>query len=117
VRDGPARLWAGTAIVAGGVLVGLGLVAALFLLVADPGVARLFGARDPLMARIAAAAALVLAGIVAGTPVVLAGEMLLSALDQRRLLARLARRLERAAPSPPEHPETRVIAERTRRYL
>jgi hypothetical protein len=117
VRDGPARLWAGTAIVAGGVLVGLGLVAALFLLVADPGVARLFGARDPLMARIAAAAALVLAGIVAGTPLVLAGEMLLSALDQRRLLARLARRLERAAPSPPEHPETRVIAERTRRYL
>jgi hypothetical protein len=69
------------------------------------------------MARIAAAAALVLAGIVAGTPLVLAGEMLLSALDQRRLLARLARRLERAAPSPPEHPETRVIAERTRRYL
>lgn len=117
MRDGPARLWAGTAIVAGGVLVGLGLVAALFLLVADPGVARLFGARDPLMARIAAAAALVLAGIVAGTPLVLAGEMLLSALDQRRLLARLARRLERAAPSPPEHPETRVIAERTRRYL
>jgi hypothetical protein len=117
VRDGPARLWAGSAIVAGGVLVGLGLVAALFVLVADPGVARLFGARDPLMARIAAAAALVLAGIVAGTPLVLAGEMLLSALDQRRLLARLARRLERAAPSPAEHPETRVIAERTRRYL
>jgi hypothetical protein len=85
------RLWARLLVVVGVVIVALGVLLAAVALVIETPWRTITG--QVVLERIIVAIVVAGSGLVAGAPFIVAGQLLLIALAQRRLLARIHRRL------------------------
>ncbi|MBM4441995.1 MAG: hypothetical protein FJ027_16385 [Candidatus Rokubacteria bacterium] len=97
MSDRFTRFWARLLVVLGLIVVVIGLVLAVVALLVEMPWGRITG--QAVLERAFVALSLVLSGILAGSPFIVFGELLLIALDQRRLLAAIHERLQR--PEPP----------------
>ncbi len=93
MSDRFTRFWARLLVVIGLVIVVLGLGLAVVALVIETPWGSLTG--QVMLERVFVAVFLVFSGIIAGAPFIVFGQLLLIFLDQRRLLARILRRLSR----------------------
>ena len=100
------RLWARLLVVVGVVFVALGVLLAAVALVIETPWRTITG--QVVLERIIVAVVVAGSGIVAGAPFIVAGQLLLISLAQRRLLARIYRRLGRGRDKggPARHNET-----------
>ena len=100
------RLWARFLVIVGIVIVALGVLLAAVALVIETPWRTITG--QVVLERIIVAIVLAGSGVVAGAPFVVAGQLLLISLEQRRLLARISRRLGRGRDKgkPARHNET-----------
>jgi len=83
----------------GVVIVVLGVLLAMVALFVEMPWGSITG--QAVLERMFVALSLVVSGILAGSPFIVAGQLLLIFLDQRRLLARIYRRLRRRPPTAP----------------
>jgi hypothetical protein len=100
------RFWARILVLVGLALACGGVVLAAVALVIDMPWGSVTG--QAVAERTFVAAFLVISGVLAGAPFILLGEMVVVFLDQRRLLARIARRLRRWEATESRHGERQV---------
>ena len=99
MNDRFTRFWARLLVIMGMVIVVLGVLLAMVALVVEMPWGSITG--QAVLERAIVALSLVVSGILAGSPFIVFGELLLIFLDQRRLLARIHRRLRRRPPPAP----------------
>jgi hypothetical protein len=88
-----ARFWARALVAIGVMLAATGVLFAALALTLEMPWGGITG--QAVVERTVAAAVLIVSGVLAGGPFIVLGEMMRVALDQRRLVARIARRLRR----------------------
>lgn len=88
-----AAFWASILVVLGMLIVAVGFVSAAIALLIDMPWGSITG--QTVLERAVAAIVLLVSGILAGGPFIVLGEMIRVFLDQRRLIARIERRLRR----------------------
>ena len=105
-----SRGWALLLIANGYAFVTLGVTAAVLTWLVPGDLGRQLPSANIVLVKLGASVAFVLVGLLLGAPFVVAGELIRVMLDQRRLLARIDRRLTAldARPAAPERPSPLV---------
>ena len=97
MNDRFTRFWARLLVILGVVIVVVGILLAMVALVVEMPWGSITG--QAVLERVLVALSLVVSGVLAGSPFIVFGQLLLIFLDQRRLLARIHRRLRRRPPA------------------
>jgi len=109
------RCCAGALVVAGYIVIALGVVAAVAVAIVGPDTARYAPTVDDRLVRVAAALICVAAGFLVGALFIVNGQLLHVFLDQREFLAGIYRRLRKKKARVPEDDRTRLFPTRAAR--
>ena len=109
------RFWAVVLVIAGFIVMGLGVIVAVAVAIVGPDVTRYAPTLDPALARVVATMACAMAGLLVGAPLIVTGQVLDAFLVQHDMLARIHRRLRKKRARVTVDDRTRLFPSRAAR--